>query len=103
MHIELSGHHVEITDGIREAINSRFAKIESHYPQLDTISIILKVERNNQSVEASAQYLGTTVAVKAESLEMYATIADAAKKLDSALSHRKGSQTSHRPSKAANG
>ena len=101
MQIELSGHHVEITDAIREAVKSRFNKIESHYPQLDSVSLTLTVEPNVQSAEATTQYLGATLAVKAEGQEMYAVIADAAKKLDSALSHRKGAQTSHRP-KAAN-
>ena len=101
MHIELSGHHVEITDGIRENVNIRFAKIESHYPQLDSVSVTLTVERNTQSAEATTQYLGTSIAVKAEGLEMYAVIAEAAKKLDAALSHRKGAQKSHRSSKVA--
>ena len=101
MHIEISGHHVEITDGIREATHSRFAKIESHYPQLDSISVTLTVERNIQRVEVTSQYLGATVAVKAEGAEMYAVLADAAKKMDSALSHRKGSKKSHRSSKVA--
>ncbi len=103
MHIELSGHHVEITDGIRENVNIRFAKIKSHYPQLNSLNITLTVERNTQRVEASTQFFGATVAVRAENQEMYAAIADAVKKLDSALSHRKGSQTSHRQNKAANG
>ena len=103
MHIELSGHHVEITDGIRENINTRFSKIESHYPQISSLNITLTVERNIQRVEASTQFFGATVAVSAESQEMYAAIADAVKKLDSALSHRKGSQTSFRQNKAANG
>ena len=101
MHIELSGHHVEITDGIRENVNTKFAKIESHYPQLDTLSVTLTVERNVQSIEVNTQYLGASIAVKAEGQEMYAAIADSAKKLDAALSHRKGAQKSHRQPKAA--
>ena len=96
MQINLSGHHVDITDGIREAVNNKFSKIKSHYPNLDTLSIILTVEKNEQSVEAKTQYLGAPVAVQGSNSDMYVAIAEAAKKLDSALSHRKGATTSHR-------
>ena len=96
MQINLSGHHVDITDAIREAVNTRFSKIESHYPALDALSIILTVERNEQSVEAKTQFMGATVAVQGSDNDMYVAIADAAKKLDAALSHRKGVTSSHR-------
>jgi putative sigma-54 modulation protein len=81
MQINLSGHHVDITDGIRTAVQSKFSKIQSHYPSLDSLSIILKVERNQQSVEAKTQFLGATVAVEGS---------------EAALSHRKGSTAAHR-------
>jgi putative sigma-54 modulation protein len=96
MQINLSGHHVDITDGIRTAVQNKFSKIESHYPSLDSLSIILKVERNQQSVEAKTQFLGATVAVEGSDSDLYVAIADAAKKLESALSHRKGSTAAHR-------
>lgn len=96
MQINLSGHHVDITDGIREAVNNKFSKIQSHYPSLDALSIILTVERNEQSVEAKTQFLGAPVAVLGSNSDMYAAIAEAAKKLDAALSRRKGSSGAHR-------
>lgn len=90
MQLNIAGHHVEVTDGIRENIQLRYAKIESHYPDLESISIILTVEKNEQKVEANTNYLGTTIAVHASHNDMYVAIADSVKKLDSALSHRKG-------------
>lgn len=91
MHINLSGHHVAITDGIREAVENKFAKIGNHFPQVDSLNIILRVERNVQSLDVTAQYLGATLAVQAAEQDMYAAIASAAKKLEAALTHRKGS------------
>lgn len=96
MHINLSGHHVEITDGIREAVQNKFSKVQSHYPSLDTLSVIVTVERNQQSVEAKTRFLGAPVAVNGSNHDLYAAIAEAAKKLDSALKHRKGAAGSHR-------
>lgn len=101
MQINLSGHHVDITDGIREAVQNKFSKIESHYPSLDALSIIVTVERNEQSVEAKTQFMGAPVAVQGANNDMYAAIAEAAKKLDAALAHRKGATGSHRHEKPA--
>ena len=39
MHIHLSGHHLDITDGIRNAVNSKFSKIGNHYPDINTLSV----------------------------------------------------------------
>lgn len=96
MQINLSGHHVEITDGIREAVNLKFNKVASHYPNLDTLNIILTIERNEQRVEVTTQYMGAPVAVHGSNADLYAAIADTAKKLDAALGHRKGATQSHR-------
>jgi putative sigma-54 modulation protein len=96
MQINLSGHHVEITDGIRTAVQNKFSKIQSHYPSLDALSIILTVERNQQSVEAKTQFLGASVAVQGTDSDLYVAIGEAAKKLEAALSHRKGATQSHR-------
>ncbi|MGD8175674.1 ribosome hibernation-promoting factor, HPF/YfiA family [Marinimicrobium sp. ARAG 43.8] len=96
MNIQLSGHHVDITDGIRDAVSQRFAKIENHYPDISDLSMALTVERHAQSVEATTQYKGATVAVHAEEQDLYAAIAEAARKMDAALAKRKGAEASHR-------
>jgi putative sigma-54 modulation protein len=95
MNIELSGHHVEITDSIRNSIESKFKKISSHYPDIDDLDVIVSVERKAQKVDVKTQFLGTTVNVKAEDHDLYAAIADAVKKLDSALGSRKGGAKAH--------
>lgn len=99
MQIHLSGHHVEITDGIREAVNNKFSKVESHYPNVNTMTVVVTVERHEQRIEASTHFLGATVAVQSCNNDLYVAIADASKKMDSALSHRKGSTHSHRNEK----
>lgn len=90
MQINISGHHVEITDGIRAAIDSKFGKIRAHYPDLDEISIILRVERNEQRAEADTQYLGARVSAHSANADLYIAINETARKLQAALAHRKG-------------
>lgn len=99
MQINLSGHHVAITDAIQENVETKFGKVASHYPQLDSANITLTVERSSQSIEVTTQYLGAPVAVQASDHDMYSAIAQAAKKLESALAHRKGSVKGNRHDK----
>lgn len=90
MQIEIAGHHLEITDAIRSSINAKFSKVASHYPDVATLDAILTVEKKDQKIEVNTQYLGERISIHASNIDMYAAIADAAKKLESALSHRKG-------------
>ncbi len=99
MQINISGRHVEITDGIRESVNTKFTKVQSHFPHLDSLSVILTVEKHEQKVEAQTQYLGAAVSVHASNEDLYAAIAGSAKKLEAALSHRKGSVKNNRHEK----
>ncbi|MFT5084845.1 MAG: putative sigma-54 modulation protein [Lentisphaeria bacterium] len=90
MQIELSGHHVDITDSIRESVTSKLAKIESHHPQIGALTVIITVEPNIQRIEITTNYMGSAIAVQAKEKDLYAAIASAAKKLDAQLSHKKG-------------
>lgn len=91
MQVDISGHHVDITDAIRSAVNSKLSKVASHYPDLTAINAILTVEKQSQKIEVTTQYLGNRVSVHSANNDMYTAITDAAKKLESSLSHRKGS------------
>src|SRR5690554_1233057 len=90
MQINISGHHVEITQGIRDAIENKYSRIQSHYPDIGPLAIILTVEKNEQRVETSTHFLGAPVSVHAVDSNLYVAIGESAKKLSAALSHRKG-------------
>lgn len=100
MQINVSGHHVTITDAIKDNVESKIGKVAGHFPQLDSANVILTVERSSQSIEITTQYLGAPVAVQASHQDMYSAIAQAAKKLEAALNHRKGSVKGNRHGKA---
>ncbi len=95
MHIDLSGHHVEITDAIREAVHTKLEKIQSHYPHIDAINVIVSVEKKSQNVEMTTQFLGAPIAVHASESDLYAAIASGVKKLDAKLAHKKGANKAH--------
>ena len=90
MKINLSGHHVEINDSIKEHIEEKFSKIANHFPTLITLDVIISKERNKHQVELTTNYEGGRISTKGVEDVMYPAIASAAKKLDAALKHRKG-------------
>lgn len=90
MNIEISGHHVDITDAMKSIAKKKFQKLEKRYADLGTISITVKVERNTQHIEVKTQFLGDTLSVSANSTDFYKAIDQVATKLDRSLSTRKG-------------
>ena len=90
MKINLSGHHVEITNSIKEDIDEKFSKIANHFPTLIALDVIISKEHNTHQVELITNYEGGRISAKGVDSVMYPAIASAAKKLDAALKHRKG-------------
>lgn len=90
MKIDISGHHVEITEGIEQAIQNKFSKVAKHFPSIPTLTSIITVEPHLQKLEVSVHYEGADVSVTASDKDLYVAIASAAKKLEAALAHRKG-------------
>lgn len=90
MQINLSGHHVEITEATRAHIKNKLDKIASHYNSLISVSVILGNERNLHTVEINTSYEGVQISTTGSEENLYAAIALTCKKIDAALSHRKG-------------
>mgnify|MGYP000049343089 CR=1 FL=1 len=90
MKILISGRHVEITEGIKQSIENKFAKISKHYPSIMTLNSTVTVEPHQQKVEISTHYEGAKISVNASDKKLYSAIASAAKKLQVALARRKG-------------
>lgn len=48
MQINLTGHHVEITDSLRNYVDTKFSKLERHFDHISNVHVILNVEKLNQ-------------------------------------------------------
>ncbi len=90
MKINLSGHHVDITDSIREDVNQKFSKIAKHFPTLISLDMIISKEHGEFQVELSTNYEGSRISASGRDDVMYPAITEAMKKLEAALKHRKG-------------
>ena len=82
MQINLSGHHIEITDPLRDFVNSKFAKLERHFEQINNVQVILTVEKLNQIAEAKLDVNGGEIFANSQQADMYAAIDTLIDKLD---------------------
>ena len=82
MQINLTGHHVDITESLREYVNSKFSKLERHFDQIHNVHVVLNVEKLQQKAEARINLNGTEIFAKSENTDMYAAIDALIDKLD---------------------
>ena len=82
MQINLSGHHIEITDPLRDFVKNKFAKLERHFEQINNVQVILTVEKLNQIAEAKLNVNGGEIFANSQQADMYAAIDTLIDKLD---------------------
>jgi putative sigma-54 modulation protein len=95
MQINLSGHHVEITEALRENVNSKMEKLTRHFDHINNVHIVLTVEKLNQIAEATIHVSGSDIHAKAENADMYASIDNLVDKLDRQILKYKGKMNQH--------
>ena len=95
MQMTISGHHLEITDPMRDYITTKFSKVERHYEQITSITVILTVEKLIQKAEATVHVSGGDLFALAEHEDMYAAIDALSDKLDRQLIKYKEKHRGH--------
>lgn len=74
MNITITGHHVELTDALKDFVNNKFSKIKNHFNNITQIHITLTIEHNIQIAEADIHLPNHPLHARAESHSMYAAI-----------------------------
>jgi len=96
MRVQVSGHHVEVTEPLREYVLNKLNRLERHSDQIAHIEVTLIVEKLVQKAEASIHVSGADLFANAESHDMYAAIDLLADKLDrQVIRHKEKSQGKH--------
>lgn len=98
MQINLSGHHVEISEPLREYVTSKLSKLERHFDHVTNAHVVLTVEKQVQKAEASVHVSGGLLFADATEQDMYAAIDAMADKLDRQIRRHKEKLTDHRRS-----
>ncbi len=95
MQINLSGHHVEITEALRENVNTKMEKLTRHFDHINNVHVVLTVEKLNQIAEATVHVNGTDLHAKAQNSDMYSSIDSLVGKLDKQILKYKGKTNQH--------
>ena len=96
MQINVSGHHIEVTDSLRQYVETKIERLERHYDQITNVHVILRVEKQGQKAEATIRIQGGDIFAEAESDDLYAAIDMLVDKLDRQLIKQKEKMKDHK-------
>ena len=101
MRINLTGHHVDITDSLRNFVDTKFERLERHFEHITNIHVILSVEKERQKAEATINVNRGQLFADAQHEDMYAAIDKLLDKLDRQLKKHKEKLTDHHKSEGS--
>ena len=82
MQVSLSGHHVDITDSLRNYVNDKIDRLDRHFDKAMDIHIVLTVEKLRHKAEATLHVSGSNLHADDVQEDMYAAIDGLIDKLD---------------------
>ncbi|SFC03855.1 putative sigma-54 modulation protein [Marinospirillum celere] len=85
MQLNITGHHVELTDALRDYVETKFAKLERHFDQITNVQVTLTVDKLRQIAEATLKVSGGEIHGSGETEDMYSAIDQLIDKLDRQL------------------
>ena len=96
MQINISGHHVEVTDSMRDYVSSKLERLNNHHDRITNVNVIVSVDKLVQKAEATVHVSGKDLFADATSDDLYTAIDLLADKLDRQLIKHKEKMRSHR-------
>jgi putative sigma-54 modulation protein len=96
MQVNLTGHHVDITDSLRAYVDEKIAKLERHFDHVTNVHVILSIEKLEKKAEATVHIAGADVFADSVHQDMYAAIDSLVDKLDRQVLRHKEKVKSHR-------
>ena len=58
MQLNITGHNVEITEAMRDFVNTKFAKLEQYFERINQVYVVLKVEKVTHIADANLHVNG---------------------------------------------
>jgi len=95
MQINITGHHVDITEALRNYTTEKMAKLERHFDHVTNVHVILSVEKKAQKAEATVHVSGADLFAQNQTEDMYASIDGLIDKLDRQIIKHKEKISDH--------
>ena len=96
MQVSVTGHHVDVTDSLRNFIEEKISKLKRHFDNVTDVHVILTVAKLEQKAEATVQISGAKLFADDTKEDMYQAIDGMVDKLDRQIIKHKEKTGSHR-------
>jgi putative sigma-54 modulation protein len=103
MHINLTGHHIDVTEALKGYVDNKFERLARHFDHVINAHVILSVEKLAQKAEATLHVNGGKLFADSVHEDMYAAIDTLTDKLDRQILRHKEKKANHRPVVAGSG
>ena len=74
MRITITGRNIELTPGIKEAVEEKLSKLEKYFTPNTEVHVTLSVEKDRQKIEVTIPVKGNIIRAEQVSNDMYASI-----------------------------
>ena len=74
MRITITGKNIELTDGLKEAVEDRLSKLEKYFTPETEAHVTLSVEKERQKIEVTIPVKGSVIRAEQVSNDMYVSI-----------------------------
>ena len=95
MQISISGHQLDITESLHSHVSEKVEKIVRHFDHVTNTSVVLHVEKNRHTAEATVNTKGAMLHASSTADDMYTAIDAMAHKLDRQVIKHKEKLTDH--------
>lgn len=99
MQFTITGHHVEVTPAMRAYVTEKMQKLTRHFDQVNSIDVILSVEKLDQMAEATVLAAGRKLFATDTQEDMYAAIDGLTDKIDRQVRRLKDKLSNHHATK----
>lgn len=74
MKINITGKNIELTDGLKTAVNDKLSKLDKYFTDDTTVNVTLSVEKDRQKIEVTIPIKGQIIRSEQVSNDMYVSI-----------------------------
>ena len=74
MHITITGKNIDLTDGLKSAVEEKLGKLEKYFTEDTAILVTLSVEKERQKIEVTIPAKGNIIRSEQVSNDMYVSI-----------------------------
>ena len=71
MQLSISGHHVEISDSLKDYINTKMERVKRHFDHVIDAHVVLDVEKQRHRAETTLHNTGRKIHAMSEPAEMH--------------------------------